>query len=76
MIGGWLVGWFGGGICATHQDDLEEHLLVNLHELHVPLLDVGGSLARVRIVIVGGGGVTLVMLAPLDDLPQDSFVDL
>lgn len=36
---------FGKGI--TYQDDLEEHLLIDLHELLVPLIDVGGFLARV-----------------------------
>lgn len=61
---------------ATHQDDLKEHLLVNLHELLIPLLDIGGTLARVGLILVRGGGVGLVMLAPLDDLLEDSLVDL
>ncbi len=38
------------------EDDLEEHLLVDLHELLVPLLDVGRLLAAVGVVVVGGGG--------------------
>jgi hypothetical protein len=39
----------------TYEDDLEEHLLVNLHKLLVPLLDVGRALAGVGLLIVGGG---------------------
>ena len=52
----------------VYQDDLKEHLLVDLHELLIPLFDVGGALPRV--------GVILVMLAPLDNLLEDGFVDL
>lgn len=33
----------GAGI--SHQNDLEQHLLVDLHELLIPLFDVGGFLA-------------------------------
>lgn len=61
---------------ATYQDDLEEHLLVNLHELLVPLFDVGGLLAVVGVVVLGGGGVLLVVVAPLDDLAEDRLGDL
>jgi hypothetical protein len=61
--------------CWTYQDDLKEHLLVNLHELLIPLLNVGGLTAAV-IVIGSALGVVLVVLAPLDDLLQDGLVDL
>jgi hypothetical protein len=60
----------------SYKNDLEEHLLVNLHELLVPLVDIGRLLARVGIVILGGGWVVLVVLAPLKDLLHDSLVDL
>jgi hypothetical protein len=61
---------------VAYQDDLEQHLLVNLHELLVPLLNVGGLLAGVRVIIGGGGRVVLVVVAPLDDLLQDGLIDL
>jgi len=38
------------------EDDLEKHLLVDLHELLVPILNVGGLLARVGIVVGVGAG--------------------
>jgi hypothetical protein len=61
--------------CSTYQDNLKQHLLVNLHKLLVPLIDVGG-LAAVVIVIGGSLGVILVVLAPLDDLLEDGLVNL
>ena len=60
----------------TYKDDLEEHLLVDLHELLVPLLDIGGLLAGVGVIISGGSGIAFVMTAPLDDLVEDGLVDL
>jgi len=58
------------------EDDLEEHLLINLHELLVPLLNVGCLLTGVGIIILGGGGVIAVMLAPLDNLLEDLLIDI
>ena len=58
------------------EDDLEEHLLVDLHELLVPLFDVGGLLARVGVVILGGRRVVLVLGAPLKDLLEDVLGNL
>jgi len=55
------------------EDDLEEHLLVDLHELLVPVLDVGGLLARVGIVVLGWGRVVLVVVAPVEDLLKDGL---
>jgi hypothetical protein len=43
------------------EDDLEEHLLVDLHELLVPLFNVGGLLAGVGVVVLGGRRVVLVL---------------
>lgn len=42
----------------------------------VPLLDIGGLLARIGVVILSRLGVILMMLAPLDDLLEDRLVDL
>ena len=58
------------------KNDLEEHLLVNLHEFLVPLIDVGGLLARVGVIVVSGGRVGLMVCAPLDDLLQNGSVDV
>lgn len=60
---------------VTYQNHLKEHLLVNLHELLVPLIDIGG-LATVVIVITGGGGVVLVVIAPLNNFLENGLVDL
>lgn len=50
--------------------------MVDLHELLVPLFDIGGLLAGVGVVVRGGGGVVFVVLAPFDYLFKDGFVDL
>lgn len=50
------------------QDDLEEHLLVNLNELSIPVRDVGGASARLFSVIGGGGRVATVVGAVLENL--------
>jgi hypothetical protein len=59
-----------------YQNDLKEHLLVHLHELLVPFFNLGGSLARVRIIVLCLDGISAVMLAPLNDLTEDRLVDL
>jgi hypothetical protein len=58
------------------EDDLEEHLLIDLHELLVPLFNVGGLLAGVGIVILGGRRVVLVLRAPLKDLLENVLGNL
>lgn len=60
----------------AYQNNLEQHLLVNLHELLVPLLDLGGLLAGIGLLILGGRGVVAVVLAPLNDLAEDCLVHL
>ena len=60
----------------TYKDDLKEHLLVDLHELLVPLVDVGRLLTRVRLIVSAGRRVGTVVLAPLEDLVEDGLVDL
>lgn len=58
------------------EDDLEQHLLVDLHELLVPLLNVGGLLAGIGVVVLGWGGVVLVLGAPLEHLLKNVLGDL
>lgn len=60
----------------TYKDDLKEHLLVDLHELLVPLLNVGRLLAGLGVLVLLRGRVLLVVVAPLDDLAQDRLRDL
>lgn len=60
----------------TYKNDLEKHLLVNLHKLLVPLLDIGGLFAAVGVVVCCGSGVILVMLAPLNNLLENRLVHL
>jgi hypothetical protein len=60
----------------THKDDLKEHLLVDLHELLVPLVNVGRLLARIRVVVGSGSGVGDVVSTPLEDLVEDGFIHL
>ena len=47
-----------------------------MHELLVPFIDIGRFLAAIGIIVGLGRGVALVMLAPLDNLLQNVFVDL
>jgi hypothetical protein len=54
------------------QDDLEEHLLVDLDELGVPVRDVGCASARLLGVICGCGRVAAVVRAVLEDLLRSS----
>lgn len=60
----------------TYQDNLEQHLLVDLHELLVPLVDLGHLLSRGIIVIAVGRGVVLMVDAPLDDLGEDGIINV
>jgi hypothetical protein len=63
-------------IGVVYQDNLKEHLLINLHKLLVPLLNVRSLLSRIGVVIGSCRRVVLVMLAPLDDLLKDRLIDL
>jgi len=58
------------------EDNLKEHLLVYLHELLVPFLNIRGLLPGVGIVIGRGSGVIDVVDAPLDDLLENGFVHI
>ena len=59
----------------TYQDDLEKHLLVDLHELLIPLVDVRGLAAGV-VIVTSAGRVALVVGAPFNHLAQNCLVDL
>ena len=61
---------------VAYQDDLKEHLLVNLHKLLIPLLDICGLFAGVGIIVDGGRRIVLVVLAPFNDLFKDRLIDL
>jgi hypothetical protein len=87
LVGGLALDHIGNGLAADVEqsldievvggkDDLEEHLLVYLHKLLVPLVNVGRLLARVGVVILGSRRVLAVLLAPLEHLLHDGFVDL
>ena len=65
-----------GNMGQTYEDDLKEHLLVNLHELLVPLLDLRRLLTGVGLVVVGGRGIVAVVLAPLDHLAEYRLRDV
>ena len=61
---------------TTYKYNLKQHLLVYLHKLLIPLINVCGLLPRVGIVIVGCLRIGLVVLAPLNNLVQHGLVDL
>ena len=58
------------------EDDLEQHLLVDLHELLVPLFDVRRLLAAVGVVVTGWRGIVGVVFAPFQHLLEDLVADL
>lgn len=60
----------------AHEDDFKQHLLIDLHELLVPLFDIGGFLSGVGIVILCLEGVVAVMVAPLNHLAKNGLVHL
>lgn len=87
LLGGLALDHVGNGFAANieerldvhvvgGEDDLEQHLLVDLHEFLVPFLDVGGLLAGIGVVVLGWGGVVLVLRAPLEHLLEDVLGDL
>lgn len=77
-----IVSWGSWGgliwvvIIQTYKNNLKEHFLIHLHELLVPLLDISRLLAGIRLVIGSSNGIVTVVLAPLDHLSQDCFIDL
>ena len=42
--------------------------LIDLHELLVPVLDIGRLLAGVCVIVLGGRRVVLVVVTPLENL--------
>ena len=60
----------------AYQNDFKKHLLIDLHELLVPLLNISCLLTGVGIVVIGGRRVGSMVGAPFNDFVQYSFVDL
>src|SRR3569833_3348276 len=56
---------------TTHEDDLKKNILVHLHELLIPLIDVRCLLTQHKHDNEKQDKVLSVMLAPLDHLAQD-----
>ena len=53
------------------EDDLEEHLLIDSDEFLIPLVNVGGALARIILVLLGvscGQRLAAMVLAVLENL--------
>jgi len=67
--------WFDVKVVGS-ENNLEEHLLIDLHEPLLPLLDIGSLLAGVGVVISGSRGIVLVMLAPFNDLLKNGLIDI
>ena len=61
---------------TTYKDNLKQHLLVYLHKLLIPLLNICSLLPRVGIIIVRCLRIGLVVGAPLKNLVQHCLVDL
>ena len=76
IFGLWLASHPFPHCVQTYEDNLKQHLLVDLHELLIPLINVGCLFAGIGIVIVCGDWIVSVMLAPLDNLSKNRFVDL
>jgi len=58
------------------KNNLEEHLLVDLHKLLVPFFNVGGLLARITVLIGNRDGVAFMVITPFDDFAEDRLVDV
>ena len=61
---------------TTYQNDLEQHFLVDLHELLIPLVDVGRLLSVVVLLFGRLDGIVAVLLAPLNNLAEHRLVDV
>ena len=59
-----------------YQNNPKDHLLVDLHKLLIPLVEIGGALPRVGIIVFGLRRIILVILAPLENFLEDGLVDL
>lgn len=58
------------------EDYLEQHLLIDLHELLVPIVNVGRLFARLGVLVGSRGRVILVVITPVQDLSQHRLRDL
>ena len=59
-----------------YQDNIKEHLLVDIHKLLIPLVDVGAAVPRFVIIFIGCRRIMLMILAPLENFLEDGIVDL
>jgi hypothetical protein len=59
-----------------YQDDLKQHLLIDLEKFLVPFINIGGFSSRIRLVICRRGRVGTMVVAPFDDFGQYRFVYL
>ena len=61
----------------TYQSKLEEEILLDIHEVPIPIADIIGPLAdRWVVVHVRCYGIVLVILAPFDDLSKNPSINL
>lgn len=60
----------------TYEDNLKEHLLINLHILLIPLLNVRRLFARVGLFFIRSLWVVAVVLAPFENLFEDRLLHL
>jgi len=74
----------GDGLAANGEEGLhvnvvggeDELMMVDLHELLVPLFDVGGLLAGIGVIDLSGRWAVLVLGIPLEGLLEDVLDDL
>ena len=61
---------------TPYQNNLKEHLLIYLHKLLIPLINVCSLLSRIGIIIICCLRIGLVVFTPLKNLVQHGFIDL
>ena len=50
-----------------YKDDFKQHLLIDLHELLVPVIDVGGFFIS-RLILLFFNWIVFVMISPFKNL--------
>jgi len=59
-----------------YKNDLKEHLLINLHELLIPFINIGSLSPGIGVIVACAWRIALVVFAPLDDFLEDRLVHL
>jgi len=54
-----------------YKDDFKQHFLINLHELLIPVVNVGGFLIT-RVILLFLNRVVFVMICPFKNLKKQS----